>query len=116
MDPVTAAIVGGLTKLSEPAIKDAYNGLKALLIKKFGGKDDLTKAVTELEAKPESVGRRETLREEVVISGADKDPELLEFARILTEMVKSQPAGQHFIQQTVTGDHNVTAGRDITGR
>jgi hypothetical protein len=30
MDPITTAIVAALAKLAEPAIKDAYDGLKAI--------------------------------------------------------------------------------------
>jgi hypothetical protein len=73
MDPITAAIVAaasagaisGLTEASKTAITDAYSKLKALLTKKFGGESDVVHAVNEVEAKPDSAGRKATLQEEV---------------------------------------------------
>ena len=34
MEPITTALVAALGKLAEPAVKDAYEGLKALIMKK----------------------------------------------------------------------------------
>jgi hypothetical protein len=60
MDPITAAIVAALTagavsavtKVGQEVIADAYSELKELLVKKFGSKSKVIKAMKELEASP----------------------------------------------------------------
>jgi hypothetical protein len=110
MDPITTALVAGLAKLAEPAIKDAYNGLKAIIEKKFGAHHEIVQAVENLEKRPESAGRRETLKEEIVTSGAGADVEILAAARTLLEALKKQPGGQEIVQQVVTGNQNIFSG------
>jgi hypothetical protein len=65
MDPITEAVVAALGKLAEPAVRDTYDALKALIIRKFGPEADVTKAVATLEARPESAARQEFLAEEL---------------------------------------------------
>ena len=110
MDPITTAILAALTKLAEPAIKDAYEALTALIKKKFGAHHEVSQAVESLEKKPDSVGRRETLKEEIVSSGAAADAEILASACSLLEKLKEQPGGQQIVQQTVTGNQNIFSG------
>lgn len=110
MDPVTTAIVTALTKLGESVINDAYTALKTALAKKYGSGSDVVEAVDKLEQKPDSTGRRETLREEVVAAGADQDGEILSVAQALLDRVRTQPDGQQVVQQTVTGHGNIFSG------
>ncbi len=101
MDPITTAIVaalaagavGGLTETSKTAITDAYNKLKDLLTKKFGAKSDVVQAVNQLEARPESAGRKETLQEEMTVVNAEQDDELLAAAQHVLTLVQPQQAG-----------------------
>jgi hypothetical protein len=65
MDPISLAIIGALSKLSESVIKDSYEALKAAIARKFGIDSDISHAVDQLEKKPESTRRLETLKEEV---------------------------------------------------
>ena len=44
MDPITTAILAALAKLAEPAIKDSYDGLKAIIKRKFGANGTCTGA------------------------------------------------------------------------
>jgi hypothetical protein len=110
MDPITTAILAALAKLADPAIKDAYDGLKAIIKKKFGAHHEVVQAVENLEKKPDSIGRRETLKEEFVGSGATADAEILAAARSLLENLKKQPGGQEIVQQIVTGNRNIFSG------
>jgi hypothetical protein len=111
MDPVTTAIVAalsagaasGATDAAKKAILEGYEGIKALLKKKFGDKADLTEAVDKLEANPTSEGRRVTLQEELKSANAASDPELLRTAQSLLELVKDLPQGQQHIQQVARG-------------
>jgi hypothetical protein len=118
MDPITAAIVGavaagalsGLTEASKTAIADAYHQLKALLTKKFGGESDVVHAVNEVEAKPDSAGRKATLQEEITTAKADQDQEVLHAAQALLQLLQATPeGGQHM--QTATGSYIAQADR-----
>jgi hypothetical protein len=114
MDPVTAAIIAavlagaaaGLTDTAKTAIADAYNGLKGLLKRKFGEESEVVKAATGVESKPDSAGRKETLKEEVAATKADQDADVLAAAQALLEKVKATPGGSQIIQ-TVTGNQNI---------
>ncbi len=119
MDPITLAIVtavstGVAKELTEgaikPAIADAYHKLKALLSKKFGGESDVVHAVNEVEAKPDSAGRKATLQEEVVTAKADQDQEVLQAAQALLHLLQATPAGGQHVQMA-TGSYIAQADR-----
>jgi hypothetical protein len=110
MDPITGAVVAALGKLAEPAVKDAYEALKALIVRKFGKHAEVTKAVETLEAKPDSAGRRETLAEEMAAADATRDAELLRLAEALAERIQGATPGIQTVHQHVRGDRNVVSG------
>ncbi len=98
MDPITSAIVAalsagavsGLTDASKMAVTDAYQMLKGLLTRKFGASSKVVQAIDHLEAKPESVGRQETLGEEMIAVNAEQDREVLATARQVLALAYSQ--------------------------
>ena len=122
MDPITTAIVAalsagtisGLTEVSKTATTDAYNTLKALLIKKFGAKSEMAQAIDRLEANPELIGHQETLQEEIVTDNAEQDHEVLAAAKHVLALVHPQQAVvSKFTTQNIApvqgqniGDHN----------
>ncbi len=118
MDPITTAIVAalsagaisGLTEASKTAIADAYTRLKTLLSKKFGGESDVVHAVNEVEAKPDSAGRKATLQEEVATVKADQDQEVLHAAQALLQLLQASPEGGQHVQ-TATGSYIAQADR-----
>ena len=110
MEPVSTAIIAALGMLTEKVIQDAYDGLKSLLIKKFGTDSDVVVRAQALEKNPDSAGRRETLKEELAAAHASSDDEIVAAAHALIEAIKSQPGGEQTINQTVTGDHNIFSG------
>ena len=110
MEPVSTAIIAALGMLTQTAVKDAYDGLKSLLVRKFGEESELVATAEGLEKNPDSAGRRETLKEEIATTRANADEDILTAARELLEAIKSQPGGEQTINQTVTGDHNVFSG------
>ncbi len=111
MDPISVAVTGALAKLSEQAVKDAYDALKALIASKFGKKSDLAKAVEGVEKKPESEGRKETLQEEVAAAKADQDQELVRAARQVLDLIKTQPGAAQIIQ-TASGNQDIQVAGD----
>lgn len=112
MDPITQAIVAalsagaaaGVTDASKRAIVEAYGGLKSLLIQKFGGHSEVAEALNKLQVRPDSLGRKETLAEEMKAVNAVAEPELLSAAESLIALVQALPrAGQHVQAAQGTG-------------
>ena len=103
MDPITViltALVTGAAKVAGDAIPDAYQGLKALIQKKFAGKPDAEMALAKHEEKPKVW--EEPLKEALVESGVDQDQEILKAAQALLDKTKEQPDGQQIITQTIS--------------
>ncbi|MGF6635238.1 hypothetical protein [Paraburkholderia sp. MM6662-R1] len=106
MDPVTTAIIAALSagasnaipEVAKKAIADGYDGLKALLKKKFGTDSDVLVAVEKLESKPDSAGRQQVMVEELSEAGVPADADLIGVATALLQQIKSQPGGVHHIQ------------------
>ncbi len=92
MEPITTAIVAaigaGLAKIAETAIVDAYNGIKTAIIKRFGADSKLEKAIKNVEDDPESAGYKMNLDEQIVKTGADKDPDILKAVKQLLEALE----------------------------
>ncbi len=85
MDLITASIVTALSSLAQTAIKDAYDALKTSIARKYGEHSDLSQAISKLEGRPDSNARREMLKEEVEITKADKDAEILQALQALRQ-------------------------------
>jgi hypothetical protein len=98
---VTARVAPELTEGSKKAIEEAYDGLKGLIREKCVGESELVEAVDKLEQRPESAGRRETLKEEVERANAEKDPEILAAAQALLEKIQAQPGGEQHIRRAI---------------
>lgn len=113
MDPISTALISALAALTEPIVKDAYNGVKLLIQRKFGADSRLTTAVESLEQRPESKGRMEVLVEEVAAAKAQQDCELLDAAKSLIKKIESQPEGKQIVYnvtQQITGHRNIVSG------
>ena len=119
MDIITAAIIAALGNLSTQAVGDAYEGLKAKLLRKFGAESDLADAVAKLEQTPNAQWRQDALQEETAEAGADKDAEIIKEAEALLAAIKALPGGEKAIEQIigqqVIGDENIFSGAgDVT--
>ena len=108
VDPITAAVVSAVAKLAEPAVKDAYEGLKALIVRKLGAQSQVASAIQDLEKEPTSEGRRLVLREKVAASGVDKDDEVTGAAKAVIAAAGTQSGTS--VVQNVTGDQNIFSG------
>jgi hypothetical protein len=111
MDPltilVTALVTGAAEKLKPTAgkaVEEAYEGLKALLLRKFGDKEDVSDAVDKVEGKPGSQAREGLLKEELEAAGAHEDEELLAAAKALLEQADPQGAQQDKYSITFHGE------------
>jgi hypothetical protein len=121
VDPISAAIIAalavgaasGATDVAKSALVDGYNGIKNLIKKKWGGDSDVSKAVEQLQAKPDSDGRKGMLVEEVKAAQVAEDPELTQMAQSLLSLIKSMPDGEKHIQ-SATGTGIAQADRGST--
>ena len=97
MDPITAAILAALPAMAsdtvKSAVKDAYDGLKAVIQRRWGETAPITKAVTALEGDPSSKAQAGVLEEKVASVKATEDPEVLQALHKLVEQLKAQGMG-----------------------
>ncbi len=113
MGPITTAIVAaltvgvtnGLTDTAKTMIADTYQGLKSLLHKKFGHESSLVKSIEVLEAKPGAVSRQQTLDDELIDAGANRDQDILQAAQHLLSLVQTQHGGERHLQHVI-GNYN----------
>jgi len=122
MDPVTVAIIAalsagaasGASDVAKNAIVDGYEGLKAMLKRKFGSNSKTADAVEKFQDTPDSPSRKETLVQELKAVNAAADPELLRAAQLLLELVKALPHGEQAIHQVAQGTGIAQAAGDST--
>lgn len=107
---LSSGVVASVQKVGEQALVDAYTALKELIKRKFGTKSEIMKAVKEVE-KTDSPGRKEVLREEVTNANADKDPELIQAAQKIMDIIKNTVDGTS-ISQNAVGDGNIQIAGD----
>jgi hypothetical protein len=98
MDPITTAIVAALpalaTEMVSSGIKDAYAGLKSIIIRKFGATSAVAKSVDDLEANPKSKGQATVLSERVEEAKAASDTEILTAVNKLVEALAKETAAR----------------------
>ncbi|MGH2358392.1 MAG: hypothetical protein ACRDGJ_10345 [Candidatus Limnocylindria bacterium] len=115
---VTALAAGALAATPEvagQAVKDAYAGLKDLVVRKLGGKGEVEAAVKLLERKPESEERKTALAEELEAAGAGDDRDLGYAAQALLDLLKAHGlASGTSYQATVIGPGAVAQGPGAT--
>jgi hypothetical protein len=110
MDPITAAILAVLPALAsdvvKASVKDAYEGLKAVIGRKWGDTGPLSKAISALEQDPKSKAQSAVLEEKVGAVKATEDAEVAQALRQLVEQMKSHGIGGEAvarIQFTMSG-------------
>jgi hypothetical protein len=116
MEPVTTAIISALTFLGPEAakegvkavVKDAYDGLKSVIHRKWGGDSAVAQSVEAVEAKPHSKDLAENLDKQVARSGAATDADVAQALKTLTEAL-AKAATEKAAAKSVS----ITAGGDI---
>ena len=93
MDPITTAVLAALPALAAGAVKDAYEGLKTVIKRKWGEAAPLTKAVIALEEDPSSKAQAAVLEEKVTAAKATEDSEVAQALHKLVEQLKAAGAG-----------------------
>lgn len=118
MDPLTlilaalaAGAAAGAQDTAGEAVKEAYQGLKGLLQRRFSDNRDAERALLKHESKPQVW--EAPLREELAQIAADRDEEVVEAAQRLMTLVQPQQIGtgnkfniqMGSVQGSVVGDH-----------
>jgi hypothetical protein len=121
IDTVLATLLKAASFLKKPiqdvaaqSVKDVYEAVKVRIKRKLNGKPDSLDALAKASAKPESVPRRDVLREEIHDLPLDDD---LELQHLLQHLAKLLPPADPVVRQNVRvggrGHRVQVAGRDI---
>ena len=115
MDPISTAIVAAVAKLSEPAIRDAYDGLKAIIARKFGREHSVTKAIEDVEANPKSDGRKVVLSEEVTSANPGADADVMAAVQQLLDRLEKSGVPTASMRVEAKGERSVAIGGGVSG-
>lgn len=91
MEPITlivTALTAGAKTIASEAVKDSYRGLLNLIKQKFQGKPTAELVLAEHEKKPEDWEK--PLKTQLIEVGADKNQEIINLAKNLMELIKSE--------------------------
>lgn len=97
---IIAALIAGATAAAKDtagkAVKDAYEGLKTLIKKKFTDKEkkDECYLVDKQEREPKSETVKALLKEEIIKAGIDQDEEVLKKAEAFKKLLESSSQSQ----------------------
>jgi hypothetical protein len=125
MDPITTTILAVLgvigSEVVKSGVKDAYEGLKAVIRRKWGDTAPISKAISTLEEDPSSKAQAAVLEEKVSAVKATDDAEVAQALRQLVEQLKTHGIGGEAVAriqfnmsggvvQGVAGAENVQIG------
>lgn len=125
MDPITAAILAVLPALAsdvvKSGVKDAYEGLKAVIRRKWGDGAPISKAIAAIEEDPTSKAQAAVLEEKVGAVKATDDADVAQALHQLVEQLKTNGIGGEAVAriqfnmsggvvQGVAGAENVQIG------
>jgi hypothetical protein len=115
MDPITAAVLAVLPALAsdvvKAGVKDAYDGLKAVIRRKWGETAPISKAIAAVEDGPKSKAQAAVLEEKVGAAKATEDAEVLQALHQLVEQMKTHGIGG----QAVAGIQFTMSGGTVQG-
>jgi hypothetical protein len=125
MDPITAAILAVLPALAsdvvKSGVKDAYDGLKAVIRRKWGDAAPISKAIAAIEEDPKSKAQAAVLEEKVGAVKAVEDAEVARALHQLLDQMKTHGIGGEAVAriainisggsvQGIVGAENVSIG------
>ena len=124
MDPITLIVTAiasgaaaGASGVATEAVRDAYAGFKALVIRKFGSTGAVEANLQQVETEPENEIWQAALQQGLVQAGADSDQEVLTQAQALLDLLAELDlyAGPTYAAHVegsgaIAQDHSVAAG------
>ncbi|GHO76462.1 hypothetical protein KSD_42330 [Ktedonobacter sp. SOSP1-85] len=113
MDPIStveAALTAGVATSAQPlvsqALKDAYQGLKALIVRRYGDKPKVQEALKDHEEDPETYAK--PLQKALRSAQIENDDEILRAAQHLLTLIQQQQVG--------TGNYNIQNSGLVQGQ
>ena len=124
MDPITTAIIATLPALASDLVKssvrDAYDGLKSVIRRKWGATSPIAKSIDAMETKHDSEHEATVLAQNVATANATADADVMKaLAKLVDELKKagiSSEAGANISTEIggdakgIIGSHNVSVG------
>jgi hypothetical protein len=111
MDPITTAILAVLPALAsdmvKSGVKDAYEGLKAVIRRKWGDAAPISKAIAAIEEDPNSKAQAAVLEEKIGAVKAAEDSEVAQALHQLVEQMKTHGVGGEAVAKI---QFNMTGG------
>lgn len=100
---ILTALVAGTAKTAGSVVQDTYEGLKALIKRKFEnqGKSGSVTILDKYEQKPEKT--KALLEDELTEVGADKDEEIIKLAQKLMEQLNTQESAEGKFSVQISG-------------
>ncbi|MBE9197583.1 MULTISPECIES: hypothetical protein [unclassified Nodularia (in: cyanobacteria)] len=108
MEPITliiTALVAGAAKAAGDAAPDVYNGLKALIKRKFESEPKAQMVLEEHEKDPETY--EAPLKKKLAEAGADQDEEIIKAAQELLKQVEPE--------ESASGKYNTVFQGEVKG-
>ena len=105
MDPITlivTALVAGVADTANQAVKDAYNGLKTLILHKFADKPKAQETLADHEQDPETYEK--PLKKALTEAHIEEDQAILEAAQRVMTLVQPQQAAMGKYNVQITGN------------
>jgi hypothetical protein len=97
MDPITTAITAVLPSLASDTLKDAvksaYEGLKAVIRRKWGERAPIINAIKAMEEDPTSKAQVGVLAEKVEAAKANEDTDVMKAVQELVTVLKAHDLG-----------------------
>jgi hypothetical protein len=125
VDPITTTILAALgvmgSEVIKSGVKDAYEGLKVVIRRKWGDAAPISRAISAIEEDPNSKAQAAVLEEKVAQVNAAADAEVVQALRKLVEQMKTDSVGGEAVAkiqftmsggvvQGVAGAENVNIG------
>ena len=99
MNPIATSLISAVVyDLGKGTIAKAYNALRGALERKLGTESEVIKAIEGLEKRPKSESRIGTLQEELQYAEVEKDPELVNLAQKLLDLLEDRQGTKQNIQ------------------
>lgn len=99
MNPIATSLISAVVyDLGKGTIAKAYNALRGALERKLGTESEVIKAIEGLEADPNSPGYKLVLQEKITKANIEKDPELVNLAQKLLDLLEDRQGTKQNIQ------------------
>ncbi|MGF1487709.1 MAG: hypothetical protein ACFBSE_11520 [Prochloraceae cyanobacterium] len=103
IEAIAASVTSGaIINVAKNPVAKAYKNLKESLIEKFGPQHPFILTLEWFEADPQSQGYKVTLEEQIKKAKLEEDPELINLAKKLLDLLEDRQSGKQNIVQNIS--------------